>query len=199
MAHLGSVDDDADSGGSYIDEFSFLNDGAAAKCLYGELHEQHKEATGRVVSKSWVLFNNQSTVDVFCSKSLLRDIREAPNTCMISCNAGVVEVKMIGDLPGYPAHVWYYRRDGIASILFLYRVKQHCHVQYDSEEVRAAFHVTKPDGSVHDFRPSVSGLHYCETREDEDDLYDENYVYGSDACGRGRSSRRKLFSWIRQR
>jgi hypothetical protein len=121
-----------------------------------------------------------------------QDIREALDTCRISCNAGVVDVKMIGDFTGYPAPIRCYP-DGIANILSLHLVKKHCRVQYDSVQERAAFHVTKPDGSVRDFRPSVIGLRYFdtlenatvlvktvaeETLEDEDALHNANYVNG---------------------
>jgi hypothetical protein len=103
-------------------------------------------------------------VDVFCNGSLLENIREAPISCRISCNAGVVTTNMIGDLPGYPNPVWFHA-DGIANILSLHRVGQHCWIQYDNDEYGAAFRVTKTDGSTQLFQPSVSGLHYCDTQE----------------------------------
>jgi hypothetical protein len=143
------------------------------KCFDGKLFEQHKTATGRGVPQSWILLDNQSTVDVFCNKRLLRNIREAPHACKISCNAEVVEVALIGDLLGYPAPVWYCP-SGIAIILSLHLVNEHCRVQYDSFEAGRAFHVTKPDGSTRDFKPSASGLHYCETDEDDSDNDDDN-------------------------
>jgi hypothetical protein len=54
-----------------------------------------------------------------------------------------------GDLPGYPAPVWFHP-DGTAKILSLHLVKAHCRVQYDSDEdEHAAFHMTEvDDGSV---------------------------------------------------
>jgi hypothetical protein len=160
LAHVGSEE-------HYINEFNFINTGTVLKSNYGKLLEQHKApATGCAVPKSWILLDNQSTVDVFCSKWLLKNIRELPDVCRISCNAGVVIVKMIGDLPGYPAPIWYHP-DGIANILSLFRVTEHCRVQYDSNEERAAFHVTKSDGNVRDFWPSASGLRYCDARENE--------------------------------
>jgi len=60
--------------------------------------------------------------------------------------------------------VWFHL-DGIANILSLHRVGQTCRIQYNSEEHGAVFHVIKPDGTVRDFKPSVSGLHYCDTQE----------------------------------
>jgi hypothetical protein len=157
VAILGSEDVDDDS----VKGFSFLNDGGIAKSF-----EQHKASIGQGMPKSWILLDNQSTVDVFCSKSLLKNIREAPNICKISCNAGVVNVKMIGDLRGYPAPVWYHP-GGIANILSLHWVSQYCRVQYDSKEDQAAFQVTKTDGSIRNFKPSVAGLHYCDTKKNE--------------------------------
>jgi hypothetical protein len=156
MTLLGSVDEMEEG-------FQFLLDGLTGEAI-NHLHSQHKGATGQVVPQSWILLDNQSTVDVFSNKALLRNVRQAPNTCRISCNAGVVTTNLIGDLPGYPVPVWYHP-EGIANILSLHRVSQHCRVQYDSGGNDAAFHVTRTDGSVRDFIPSMSGLHYCDTEE----------------------------------
>jgi hypothetical protein len=110
MTNFGSIDDDDGDGdgGDIIGEFNFLNDGTVAKCFDEELHGQHKAATGEALPTYWILLDNQSTVNVFCSRHLLGNIREAPSTCRITCNAGVVEVETIGDFPGYPAPVWYH-------------------------------------------------------------------------------------------
>jgi len=62
--------------------------------------------------------------------------------------------------------VWYHP-SGIANILSLHRVAKHCRVQYDSKQTHPSFRVTKPDGRVREFKPSISGLHYCDTREHE--------------------------------
>jgi hypothetical protein len=50
-------------------------------------------------------------------------------------------------------------------MLSLHRVSQHCRVEHDSSETGACFHVTKQDGRVLDFQPSVSGLHCYDSRE----------------------------------
>jgi hypothetical protein len=166
MAHLGLEEsDDAvrEADGGTSDGFCFLHDGGDVieKCFDGQIFEQHMAHTGCTVSPHWILLDNQSTVDVFCNKALLKNIRRASRSCRISCNAGVVEVSMVGDLPGYPAPVWYHP-NGIANILSLHLVNKHCRVTYDSHELGQAFHVTKGDGTMRDFNPSSSGLHYCE-------------------------------------
>ena len=128
----------------------------------GRLYSQHRHTTGNPVPLTWILLDNQSTVDVFCNKDLLTNIRQADRSCRISCNAGVVTTDLIGDLAGYPEPVWYHAT-GIANILSLHRVTKHCRVRYDSSEENASFHVTRPDGTIRSFIPSTSGLHYCDT------------------------------------
>jgi hypothetical protein len=68
MAHLGSMDNIADGNSSYINEFRILNNGTIAKCFDGELHAEHKAATGHAIPKDWILLDNQLTMNVFCSR-----------------------------------------------------------------------------------------------------------------------------------
>ena len=59
------------------------------------------------VPPSWILLDNQSTVDVFHNPSLLVNIRESRKHMDIHCNAGVTSTNMVGDLPGYGT-VWHH-------------------------------------------------------------------------------------------
>ena len=142
----------------------FITNGVVDQAHTAQLLSQHKAMTGHVVPKTWMLLDNQSTVDVFCNKNLLRNIREGVTTCRINCNAGTAETKLIGDLPGYPSPVWCHP-GGIANILSLHRVSKHCRVEHDGSKETASFQVTKQDGTVLQFKPSVSGLHFCDSRE----------------------------------
>jgi len=81
----------------------------------------HNGTKGRV-PKTWILLDNQSTVDVFHNAALLTNIRKNKTYMDIHCNAGVTSTNMIGELSGYGT-VWYQPK-GIANILSLARVKK---------------------------------------------------------------------------
>jgi len=113
------------------------------------------------IPKTWILLDNQSTVDVFHNPALLQNIRENTTSMNIKCNAGMTTTKMVGDLPGYGT-VWYYP-NGIANILSLARVEERGYqVVYDSKDGHA-FRVHKADGSVRTFNKSERGLFYMDT------------------------------------
>jgi hypothetical protein len=109
------------------------------------------------IPKSWILLDNQSTVDVFHNDELLKNIREGDGHMDIHNNAGVTSTNIIGDLPGY-GPVWYHP-NGIANILSLSRVKQKCRVTFDSQDGNAfTVHSTRT------FQQSNRGLYYMETK-----------------------------------
>ena len=66
------------------------------------------------IPESWILLDNQSTVDVFTNQRLLKNIRESKEPVNILSTAGTTKTNLIGDLPGYGT-VWYLP-GGIANI-----------------------------------------------------------------------------------
>jgi hypothetical protein len=76
------------------------------------------------IPKNWILLDNQSTVNVFCNKDLLKNVRKTDRRMTIMCNAGATVRSMIGELDGYPGEVWY-NPNGIANILSLSDVEKH--------------------------------------------------------------------------
>jgi hypothetical protein len=109
--------------------------------------------------------DNQSTVDIFCNTSLLQNIWKSDNTMKIQCNAGSRTTNLIEDLSNYGT-VWY-DPGGIANILSMKRVKEKCHVHYDSKG-DGIFYVIKPAGITRKFVESNCGLYYLDTAEDNE-------------------------------
>ena len=108
----------------------------------------------------WILLDNQSTVDVFTNRRLLKNIRRAKTNMFIHCTAGVAKTNLIGDLPGYGT-IWYHP-NGIANILSLSKVKEKYRVTFDSDK-NNQFIVHWTDGTQRVFQQSPRGLYFLDT------------------------------------
>ena len=113
---------------------------------------------GGKLPRNWILLDNQSTVNIFYNKQLLKDVHETDSFVRVHCNAGVAQTNMVGTLPGFPGRVWYHP-NGIANILSMSQVEQHFPVTYDRDN---GFVITKPDGTTRQFTKSPRGLHYLD-------------------------------------
>lgn len=111
------------------------------------------------IPNSWVLLDNQSTVDVFSNSDLLKNIRETKGTLTIHCNAGSAKTNLVGEFDRYGT-VWYHP-GGIANVLSLAKVKDKYRVTYDSEAGNV-FKVHKLNGTTADFVQSKPGLYYLD-------------------------------------
>ena len=115
---------------------------------------------GGQLPPEWILLDNQSTVDVFTNRRLLKNIRSSNNNMFIHCTAGVAKTNLIGDLPGYGT-VWYHP-DGIANILSLSKVKEKYRVTFDSD-INNQFVVHRSNGTQRIFQQSSRGLYFLDT------------------------------------
>jgi hypothetical protein len=100
----------------------------------------------QILPKSWILLDNQSTVDVFSNRSLLMNVCETNKIMNIRCNAGVTHTSMVGELNGYGT-VWYNLK-GIANILSLSQVEKKHQVTYDSATVQLVLETFKEEGKA---------------------------------------------------
>jgi hypothetical protein len=154
----GIEDGDFDASEKSCSGFSFHISGEPTSLSHTAVTLQVSRDGG--VPDTWILLDNQSTVDVFHNKNLLVNIRPTNTSMNIHCNAGVTNTNLIGDLPGYGT-VWYHPK-GIANILSLSKVKNNGNrVTYDSAAGNE-FHVHKPDGKVRVFSESERGLYFMD-------------------------------------
>ena len=109
---------------------------------------------------NWILLDNGSTIDVFKTGKLLKDVKESHTRMRIHCNAGTSTTNLIGQLPGY-GEVWFHP-EGIANILSLYNLTKKFRVTFDSAN-EDGFVVHKADGHHQYFKPSNDGLYYLNT------------------------------------
>jgi len=152
------MDDVAAEGKQFLNSGSDMQDeeGEDELLLYTNPCKQ-----SNVVSRNWILLDNQLTVDVFQNKDLLTNIRDSGRVLRIHCNAGVATTTIVGDLPGY-GEVWLYEK-GIANILSLLRVKERYRITYDSHGGNK-FIVHLKNGMTRTFSQSKVGLYYYVAR-----------------------------------
>ena len=116
------------------------------------------------VNRSYVLLDNQSTVNQIVNPSLLANIRKVKNPITIHCNNGSSYTNLEGDL----GRVTVYHNPypyGIVNVLSLKSTKAKHRVTYDSWDRDGVFKVHDKEGIV-EFKPSEKGLHYHDMSED---------------------------------
>ena len=114
------------------------------------------------VNRSYVLLDNQSTVNQIANPSLLANIRKTKNPITVHCNNGSSYTNLEGDLGRMTV---YHNPYGIVNVLLLKSTKAKHRVTYDSWDCDGVFKVHTKDGIV-EFKPSEKGLHNHNTSED---------------------------------
>jgi hypothetical protein len=139
------------------------------------------------IPTSWILLDNQSTIDVFCNDKLLTDIRRVTESMSIYCNAGMKTTSLKGMLQGY-GEVWYLPT-GIANILSLSRVREKGFVVvYDDD--KNCFMLTRNMEEKIVFKQSERGLYFYDT--DETQKHGNLFVVNTVAHNKSKFSHRDV-------
>jgi len=111
------------------------------------------------ISPMWILCDNESTVDIFKNRNILKNIKTSNKPIRLKgIDGNTIEVKEEGELLGYGT-VYYHPKVTANIISFFNLARRYKSVVYDSK-VKDAFVVTRDDGSMLEFGPSPEGLYY---------------------------------------
>ena len=111
------------------------------------------------IPMTWILLDNQATVDVFGNAALLHNIHDITTPLHIQGITGVQVITQQGNLPGHGL-VWYHPHVSV-NILSMAKLKQQYHITYDSDKENA-FIVREPNTThiKYIFKESHDGLYY---------------------------------------
>ena len=124
-------------------------------------------STNESTPQSWIILDNDSTVDVFCNVQIQQKVHEVSHGMRIHCNAGTSITKLKGELNSY-GEVWY-NPQGIANALSLFNMTKKFRVTFDNA-YDERFKIHKPDSTHQYFHPSEDGLFYLDTADKNADV-----------------------------
>ena len=155
-------DDDSNDGSDFDFSFHVTNELQPTQKMTKDQHvilTQHGK-----LNKNWILLDSQSTVSIFASKHLVKDIRpcDLGESVRCFCNGGYQDTDEKATLKGFGDV--YYNPNSIANILSLAQVAKQYPITFDST-TEDAFIVHKKDGSVIKFIKSNKGLYYYDVRK----------------------------------
>jgi hypothetical protein len=106
--------------------------------------------------KNIILLDNQSTVNLFCSKNLVEKIRKVDEQLELASNGGQLRTNLKATVPDY-REVWFHPK-AITNIFSFVEMEDKHDITYNSKSEQA-FIVHLPDKKVK-FKRSSNGLYY---------------------------------------
>ena len=151
-----SDSDDEDEEGSNF--FTYTNTKTMRKAY--TLHN-----SGQLDLRNVILLDSESTMDLFCNKDFVENIRESNSKIKILTIGGSMTTSQKVDIPGYRS-VWYSPK-AIANIYSLAKINKYFRVIYDSDNDDGfVVNRTKAGLPTLYFTEHPSGLHIYDPRQD---------------------------------
>ena len=113
----------------------------------------------KLISKNWILLDSESSINVFCNKKFLTNIRKCEDRkgVRVHSNRGFQDSTLVGTLKNF-GPVWF-NPNSLANILSLSEVPKQCRVTMDSHAENTLI-IHKRDGSMMKFKNYKNGLYY---------------------------------------
>lgn len=108
------------------------------------------------LSRTSVILDLASSIDLFVNPDLLYDIQDSPNPITIMSNTGKTKISQFGYLPGYPEPIWYH-----PAVFSLRNLSRHFLITFDSETT-PHFRITISDTHILPFFAGDHGLYTYE-------------------------------------
>jgi hypothetical protein len=139
-------------------------EGCLPKALMDMAFKQSKKGLQGFDLRGVILLDNQLTVDIFCNKEFVSNIRLAPEPLILKSNGGELIAHHIANVADYNEPVWFSKKV-ITNIFTLKNMKKQYRVTYDSSEEAFLVHCKAMGLPNRVFKEHGNGLHFFDPRQ----------------------------------
>ena len=137
-------------------EANFLNTSRVLASIFS----QNSPYQGDLPLRDVILLDSQSTMDIFCNRSMVTSVYTSPSPCQLQSNGGTMTVTKKATVTGLRDDVWFHPR-ALSNILSLQSLRSQFPITYNSDDSCFVVHREVINGKPNlFFREHASGLHY---------------------------------------